>query len=377
VPISIEQRLSDKLAGRQFNNNLRELPINKDLVDFSSNDYLGLARSEVLTQKIQLEYDRLPSRNNGSTGSRLLTGNSAYAMGLEKYLAEFFRAESSLLFNSGYSANLSLISALPGRGDTILYDELSHACIKEGARLSLARHFSFLHNDIQDLKAKLHKSEGEVFIVVESVYSMDGDPCPLMELVDLTGPGVNLIVDEAHATGNWGEAGTGLAGALGLEDKILARVYTFGKAMGVHGACVTGSKVLIRYLINFARPFIYTTALPLHSLVSIQSAFHYLEANPELRMSLNQNINLFKNLFQKETSTKWSFIASNSPIQALLVPGNERVKGIAEQVGLAGFQVSPILSPTVKEGAERLRICLHSFNSKEDVEGLFETIKNL
>src|SRR6187551_3588959 len=170
------------------------------LIDFTSNDYLGLARSQELSQAIAQKVNDGALKLNGATGSRLLSGNSNYAEQIEKKLAGIFKSESTLLFNSGYVANLGVLSSLPQRGDTILYDELAHACMKDGARLSLAKRFNFRHNDLNDLEAKLKLASGKIFIAVESIYSMDGDQCPLKELVTLSEKyGAHIILDEAHS----------------------------------------------------------------------------------------------------------------------------------------------------------------------------------
>jgi 8-amino-7-oxononanoate synthase len=178
---------------------------------------------------------------SGSTGSRLLSGNSELAMKLEAKLAATFRSQATLLFNSGYAANLAVLSSIPQKDDTIIYDELSHASIKDGARLSLAKKYSFRHNDMSDLERKISRSTGRVYVVVESVYSMDGDSCPLRELTQLSKKlGFTIILDEAHTTGVSGPRGSGVSVEFDLHDQIDIRIYTFGKAMGACGACVAG-----------------------------------------------------------------------------------------------------------------------------------------
>ncbi|MGI9542769.1 MAG: aminotransferase class I/II-fold pyridoxal phosphate-dependent enzyme, partial [Cyclobacteriaceae bacterium] len=280
--LKIEERLQQKLLKRKKTGNLRLLGISPKLADFFSNDYLGLAQSPALATSINEHFSQLKPVLNGSTGSRLLSGNSKYAMDLEAELAIRYKSDKVLIFNSGYTANLALISTIPQKGDTIIYDQLSHACIKEAARLSLARHYSFRHNDLDDLKKKLKKAEGHKFVAVESLYSMEGDFFPIDHLVNICAQyKAHLIVDEAHTTGWIGKGGAGFVVAKEMEQQVLARVHTFGKALGVHGASVAGPSWLIDYLINFARPFIYTTALPLHSLVAIKCAHEYIDEHPE------------------------------------------------------------------------------------------------
>lgn len=337
----------------------RSLKLPPGGVDFTSNDYLGLSRSRDLYKMIADTMTSLSLKRNGSTGSRLLSGNSELAETTERKLASIFKTESALMFDSGYNANLAVLSALPQRGDTIIMDELSHASLKDGARLSLATKWNFRHNDLADLQKKLELAKGKKWIVVESIYSMDGDESPIDEIISLAESfDANIILDEAHSTGlNF------------QEKKVTIRVCTFGKAMGVHGASVCSSQEIKNLLINFSRPFIYTTAPPDHSFVSVSCAFDYLIANPQLKNELNKKISYFKSI------APWA--TSNSQIQVAIVPGHEAVTKAASYVQSSGFDVRPILSPTVKEGEERLRICLHTFNTEEEIKGLVDVIKKL
>ena len=377
---SITASMQQKLAEREAKANKRFLPSLKLAHDFTSNDYLGMARSVELEEQIRQRLQELNVPSHGATGSRLLSGNSDFAMALEIELASLFNAEAALLFNSGYTANLCLLSSVAQKGDTILYDQLSHVCLKEGAWLSKAQSFAFRHNDLEDLENRLKKAEGNVFVVVESVYSMDGDSAPLKELADLCRSNrARLIVDEAHGTGVFGRGGNGLVGEMALEDAFFARVYTFGKAMGVHGAGVVGSAELIDYLVNFGRSFIYTTAMPLHSLVAIEQAFLFLKERPSLQNQLRQKILYFIDCFRAVEAVKpgLSRLKSETAIQPLVVPGNEQAKSFAAGLQAAGFDVRPILAPTVKEGAERLRICLHTYNSDDEIHNLCQNLSRL
>lgn len=370
------KKLLEKLNQRKESGNLRSLNVQQGLTDFFSNDYLGLAKSEEMEEAITAEYKNIKGNINGATGSRLLSGNNEYVIHTEKKLAEVFKAEKTLIFNSGYAANLSVLSSIPQKGDTIIYDELIHASLKEGARLSFASRFSFRHNDLEDLEQKIKKAYGDCYVVVESVYSMDGDFSLLIRIALLCEKyQAHLILDEAHSTGMWGKNGNGLACELGLEDKIFARIYTFGKAMGIHGACVAGSETLIDYLINFARPFIYTTALPPHSIASINAAFDYLEKNQELSKELFKRVSYFKSEYEKVFGTDSILGESDSPIQVLKISGNENARSMASVLLKKGFDVRAILSPTVKEGEERLRICLHVYNTEEEIEKLILNFK--
>lgn len=373
---SVEKRLHTKLEQRQFNNYLRKLPHQHQLIDFCSNDYLGLARRRELHQRIEERQKK--DATIGSTGSRLLTGNSPFAEDLEKFLADLFGGERALIFNSGYTANLALLSAIPQKGDAIIMDELSHASIREGTRLSLAERLIFKHNDIDDLRDKLKSSHGEKFVVVESVYSMDGDKAPIQELTTLCRQhNANLMIDEAHSTGVFGQKGNGLVCELGLEKEFLARVYTFGKGMGAHGACVVASHTLIDYLINYASPFIFTTALPHHSLASIWEAFHFLEENPDLQEDIKSKVSLFRSEISETLTRSEVFLSSETSIQAMIVPGNARAKSASQDLMEKGFDVRPILYPSVAKGKERLRISLHSFNKDSEIKDLVRAIGQL
>lgn len=371
-----QTNLRQKLEQHRQNGLLRTLkPENTRLADFTSNDYLGLARSQTLAADIHSKLNTLALPPNGATGSRLLSGNATYTRDVEQKLAGLFKSESTLIFNSGYSANLAVLSAIPQRHDTILYDELAHACIKDGARLNLAKHHSFRHNDLDDLEQKLKRAEGQVFIAVESIYSMDGDVCPLADLVKLAEIyGAAIVLDEAHSTGVEGAHGSGLSTALGLHDRIAIRIFTFGKAMGIHGACVAGSTILTDYLVNHARPFIYTTALPPHSIASIDCAFEYLQQQAnDLQQALKDNISRFLS----GVDTIGNRTASTSAIQTAIFPGNEQARHAAQTLQAQGFDVRPILSPTVPAGAERLRICLHTYNTGEEITALTAALSEL
>ena len=332
-------------------------------VDFCSNDYLGLSKAVEDFTGLQIK---------GSGGSRLLAGNYSEIEELEKYLASFHKSDSALVFNSGYNANVGFFSAVPQKGDTIFYDELIHASIKDGMRLSFAKTYSFKHNDLLDLEKKLKRAEGDVYIVVEAVYSMDGDSAPLEKLVAVADNiDACLIVDEAHSIGVYGNKGEGLVQSLGLENKISVRVVTFGKAIGSHGAIILSSSLIKDFLINFSRSFIYTTALPPYSVAAIKSSYIEMakgEHTKELRSRINH--------FQVEISTKSdvSIIESDSSIQCVLVSGNEKVKKFSLFLYEHGFDVRAVMSPTVSEGEERLRICLHVFNTNEEITELVKLL---
>ncbi len=368
--MDIIERINKKLLERKEKGNFRSLMIGQGLVDFFSNDYLGLARDPELHRVINDDYHKESTIGNGATGSRLLSGNSRFCEDLEKELASIFSGQSALLFNSGYMACQAVLSTVPARGDTIIYDEYIHACAKDGARLSQAKYFSFRHNDLADLENKIKKASGICFIMVESIYSMDGDVALLEEIIKLCRLyGALLIVDEAHSTGVYGEGGSGMVCEANLQEEVFLRIYTFGKAMGVHGACIVGANEIRDYLINFARTFIFTTALPLHSLVSIKAAFNFIAKHPEVRRRLFKNIEHYQDILNPH-----GIATSGGSIQTIKISGNQEVKLLATNLQNAGFDVRPILSPTVKVGEERLRICLHNFNLTSQIDRLTELL---
>jgi 8-amino-7-oxononanoate synthase len=366
-----EIHIAKKLEERRLAGIYRTLKAENILADFCSNDYLGFARSPLLKKNINDEISNSGLITNGSTGSRLLTGNSAYIEELEQHIAFIHNAESGLIFNSGYDANLGLFSSLPQRGDTIITDELIHASIIDGARLSYANRYTFKHNDLDSLENKLKQAKGNCYVVIESVYSMDGDTPPIREIADLTAKyNANLIVDEAHAVGLFG---FGLIDRE-LQNYVFARIITFGKALGCHGAIVLGSNLLRKYLINFARSFIYTTAAPIHQSVSIKMAYLLLQDSATSVQQLKKNIVQFKQGIKH--SVNYPLINSDSAIQCIVLKTNDKAKEMASLLQGNGLDVRAILSPTVPQGSERIRICLHSFNTESEISLLTIIINN-
>lgn len=358
-------------------NSWRTLRVNHGGVDLSSNDYLGISKRlehPEVSEVILKELARSDFNGGiGSTGSRLVTGNSADHEQLEHFLAAFHGAQSALLFGSGYEANLGVLSSIATRNDTILYDEFVHASIRDGIRLSPARSYAFRHNDLGDLVKKLNAARGECFIAVESVYSMDGDIAPLTELCALVeSAGAYLIVDEAHATGVYGDNGAGYVQQLGLSERVLARVHTFGKALGYRGACVVGSNALREHLVNLARSFIYTTAPDRLALAYIRQAYAILGQSGSERQRLNALLSEFGAL--KSRYPGLSFLESSTAIQGVLVPGNTDVLRAEGVLIEAGFAVRAIRAPTVPAGSERIRLCLHSFNSIDELTSALDLL---
>jgi len=387
-------KLTKSIDIRKQQNAIRILGSKKDLIDFSSNDYLGFSGLKQIyftAEKILTDFNLM---RNGATGSRLLSGNHQLFSPAEDFIANFHSADSALIFNSGYDANIGFFSSVPQRGDLIFYDELAHASIRDGISMSRAKAYKFKHNDIEDLRGHIERSrnknnESEIYIVTESVFSMDGDIPDLRTLAEFAEKQhCFLVIDEAHATGVFGSDGAGMVQELGIQDKVFSRIITFGKALGCHGAAILGSTALKEYLVNFARSFIYTTALPPHSVATILASYQYLKNKPELAeinpehvegseiKKLKQNIEFFKAEVVANKLQSF-FTESNSAIQSCIIPGNEKVKNTASKLEAEGYNVKPILSPTVPKGKERLRFCLHSFNSKEEISGVLKILVKL
>lgn len=389
----LPKKLRKKLTDRKETNSLRDLgDTSTGLIDFLSNDYLGFSVSEEIFNRTSQILRDYKLEKNGASGSRLLSGNNKLIEDTEAFIADFHKAEAAVIFNSGYDANIGFFSSVPQRGDIIFYDEFIHASIRDGISMSKAKAYKFKHNDLKDLTQLTNKQTnlslplGEMpagqrghgqsqeqvnYIVTESVFSMDGDTPDLKALADFCSKNkCHLIVDEAHAIGVIGK-GRGLVQELEVEDQIFARIITFGKALGCHGAAVLGSQELITYLVNFARSFIYTTALSPHSVGTILASYEQLvkeqTTDDNLIKRINRNIAMVR-FYIKMYALEKHFVESTSAIHSSIIPGNERAKKVSEKLKAQGFDVKAILSPTVPGGKERLRFCLHSFNTEAEIE---------
>ena len=356
------------LADRKKQHLLRYFPLPPEGIDFYSNDYLGLAASQLLKNQIEIQTQKAPTQN-GATGSRLLSGNSEYAESIETQVASFHKAQAALIYPSGYTANIGLISSLATPETTLITDELIHASLIDGARLGHAQKVRFKHNDIHDLASKLKETSGQKVVIVESVYSMDGDLCPLQEIVQLCEENeAMVVVDEAHAIGVCGSNGGGLVQELGLEKQVLARIMTYGKGPGIHGAAVVGPQWLKDYQTNFSRSLIFSTAATPHQFASISGMYCHLPNVDDEREQLKEVVRYFLERRTKHTGT---WLPSASHIQSLIVSGNEEVIRVANSLRAAGINALPIRRPSVPEGKERIRFCLHSYNTKEEIDQLF------
>ncbi len=358
--------LQAKLHEKKTKGHLRTLVDCSGKIDFSSNDYFGFAAN------LHSLYPNASNIISGGTGSRSISGNAPEAEVVEKKIANFHKMEAALIFNSGYMANVGLFGCIATKDDTYISDELIHASIIDGMRLSHANRIKFKHNDLVDLEKKLQHIEGRKIVAVESVYSMDGDLAPLIEIAALCKQfNALLIVDEAHATGLFGEKGEGLVAKYNLQKDVFACVYTFGKSLGLHGAAVLGSNTLRDYLINHARSFIFTTALPPHSYLQIQHAYEELPKAD--RKKLFSLIGYFK--LQSALMPHIRFMNSNTAIQGIVIANGFKTTALSEYLFEKGIFVKAILPPTVAVGTERLRICLHTFNSTQEIDLLMKEIK--
>lgn len=361
------QHFQQSLDQRKDAGTLRILKPKAEGIDFYSNDYLGLARNKELQDLLLNTIIKCPELLSGSTGSRLISGNSPEAEATEKYIADQHHYPSALLFPSGYNANLALFSTLPRRHDTLIVDEQIHRSVHDACRMSHATKLKFRHNDIEHLEEILKRQSGFCYIAVESLYSMEGDMAPLQEIALLaTQYNAGLIVDEAHA---FGVFGNGLVTENHLQNNVLATVITYGKALGAHGAAIFSSTLLINYLINFASPFIYTTAAQDIQWMGVKKGYEFLKDKPFLSKQLQENIKIFRKQGIQSSSSE------NSPIQAIVLSDNQLLRELQQTLTEEGFLTYAVYSPTVKAGTERLRICLHSFNTEEEIIKLTRIIK--
>jgi 8-amino-7-oxononanoate synthase len=338
-------------------------------LDFTSNDYLGLAAHPALRETAKKALDEYGIV--GAGGSRLLRGHHPLHEALENRAAAFFGCEKTLYFGSGYLANLALFSALCGRRDAVVFDETIHASMKEGIHASTAERYRAKHNELSSFEENLKKAREanhqSIWIAVESLYSMDGDFAPLGELAALARKyDATLIIDEAHSTGVFGESGRGLSEALNEANAIT--VHTCGKALGVVGALVCGPASTIDFLINKARPFIYSTAPPPMLAASLTRALELIDEEPERRETLLGRIKFAQEKLKASTDDALRF--SGSQIIPVILGEEEKALTISADLQNAGFDVRAIRPPTVPQGTSRLRISLNAMHSEDDIAEL-------
>jgi 8-amino-7-oxononanoate synthase len=338
-------------------------------VNLCSNDYLGLSQNEELRAAIVEAVRR--ARHIGGTGSRLLSGHFAAWEEGENEFAKFAGTETALYFGSGYAANVGLLSSLLGKEDLVFSDELNHASIIDGVRLSGARKEIYPHCDLNALESALKAHSGErcrKIVVTESVFSMDGDVADVRTMVHLAErSGASVIVDEAHATAVHGPNGRGIAAACGLEERVLATVHTCGKALASAGAFVCGSTVMKEHLINHARTFIFSTAMPPYMSGQISAALRLAQSMDTERQELLDDAREFSRILRREG---WNVPSSDSQIVPIIIGSNEDALDSAEFLQNEGFAVRAIRPPTVPEGKARLRLSVTLSIKKHELERL-------
>lgn len=349
----IADRLKRELAELERESQLRSLE-SPHALDFSSNDYLGLACDPRIKQAVAAAL--AGAEPAASTGSRLLSGNSERWTALESDFARYVGAEAALYFTSGYLANVGLLASLLGPEDTVFSDSANHASLIDGMRLSKARRVVIPHGDLGFLANALRAApaDGARFIVVESVFSMEGDLAPLAELARLAERyDAELIVDEAHAVGVFGPQGRGLVAEAGLSGRVLATIFTCGKALAASGAFVCGSETLRQFLINRARTFIFSTALPPYFAAHVRAGFELASRADAERARV---LSLASFLRAELRRQGLEIPAGVSPIVPVLLGENERATRVAQRLRAAGFGVRAIRPPTVPQGTARLRL---------------------
>ncbi len=353
------KKLQKNLDQRKKANNFREMKVYDSIIDFYSNDYLGLRTNEILLEQIA----KIPQKM-GSGGSRLMSGTTDNMLKCEYYLAQYYQDEAALMYPSGYMANLGLLAAIGTKEDTIIYDQFMHASTREGIRLSRARSFSFRHNDMSDLEKKLQKATGEVYVLVEGIYSMQGDIAPQEDLLKLQEKySFYLIVDEAHSVGVIGNTLKGWSEEFPT-DRVFAKIITFGKAIGYHGAIVVGSQKLKEFLINFSHSFIYTTAPPETQFQLLQIIHEWIARNNEiLKSQLNDVIHYYNAQCNDEKI---------SPIKIIKRPDLEEVY---RKFTIEGIQTKIIKTPTVEEGQEIIRLSLHANHNQSQLDQLIKILR--
>ena len=348
----------------------------RELINFSSNDYLGLAAHESLRVAAQAGVETLGA---GSGSARLISGSQTIAHELEAELGAFKQTEAALSFSSGYAAALGTVPALVGQGDVVIIDKLVHACLVDAARLSGAKLRVFKHNDLADLEAILQWSsgrDGNTLVISESVFSMDGDQAPLRDLVQLKNRyGAWLMLDEAHATGLYGEGRRGIAEEIGMAEDVEVQLGTLGKALGAAGGYICGSQALIDLLVNRARSFIFSTAPVPAQLAAAKRGVELLQSNEgeALRNRLWSNVDVLKNgLIQQG----WELPLGRSAILPLMIGDEREALTLAERLREAGIWVPAVRYPTVARGAARLRVTVSAAHQMEHLNALLDALAN-
>ena len=346
----------------------------REVINFSSNNYLGIANHPALAAAAKLAIDHYGC---GSGASRLISGNMTLHEELEAKLAAFKGTEAALVFNSGFQANTGILSTLAGEGDAIFSDALNHASIIDGCRLSRAKTFIYAHGELDQLDTALKQatSARRKLIVTETIFSMDGDEAPLTGIVELAEKyGAMVMVDEAHATGIFGDNGAGVVAKLGLSERVAVQMGTLGKALGGFGAYVAGSGALRELLINRCRSFIFTTALPPSIMAMAIAAIDLVQREPERRETLWRNCRALK---QGLSGLGYSLPESQSPILPLIIGDADKCMRYSERLLERGIFAQGIRPPTVAPGTSRLRITLMASHTREHIDRAIQAFKKV
>ncbi|WP_417513487.1 8-amino-7-oxononanoate synthase [Marinobacter sp.] len=344
----------------------------KRLLSFCSNDYLGLANHPSNVEALR---NALPETGLGGAASHLICGHHDAHHLLEERLAAFTGRSSALFFSTGYMANLGVISALVGQGDTVFSDQLNHASIIDGCRLSRAKVRRYAHGDATSLEAMLADTPGHKLVVTDGVFSMDGDVAPLRELSQVCrNHGALLVVDDAHGFGVLGPHGQGSVAELGLsEEDVPVLIGTLGKAAGTSGAFAAGPAVLMDYLVQKARTYIYTTAMPPALAMATCNSLDLIERGDERRTHLQELVERFR---REASVLGYELMPSRTPVQPIMIGGNREALALSQALEDFGLLVTAIRPPTVPEGEARLRVTLSAAHSHDDLDCLLQALSD-
>lgn len=373
MPQGLHERIRARLSAIEAAGEMRKLEPPTG-VDLSSNDYLGLSHHPLVMARCA---EAVAREGSGATAARLLRGDRACFAAVERRFAKFKGTERALYFGSGYAANLGILATFLEPGDLVFSDELNHASLIDGIRLSKAERRIFPHADFDSLATQLRgaHSVGQKFLVTESLFGMDGDIAPLTEYAELCREtDTALIVDEAHAVGVCGEHGSGLIEPAGIGDRVFLSMNTAGKALGVAGAFVAGDTSAIEYLVQRARTFMFSTAPPPALAPAIDAALEVVAAEPERRERLSANVRLIRRLL---TEADIPVPRDETQIIPILLGASDRALAVSEQIRAAGYDARAVRPPTVPPGTARLRISINAGLSAEQIHGFVDTLREV
>ena len=353
-----------------------EIVIDKKIYyQFASNNYLGLTTDAKITNSV---ISAIKKYGNGTGGSRLVTGTSNLHSKLESDIAKFKKTDDAIVFSSGYLASIGTISSIMNKDDIIFSDELNHACLIDGARLSRSKIVIYKHSNMKDLESKLKKfkaSNGKKMIISDSVFSMDGDIAPLDSIVKLSKKYECIsMIDEAHATGILGDTGSGASEMFGVQDKIDICMGTLSKAIGSVGGYIAGSSDLIDYLKNRARSFIFDTSLPAGALTASIGAIKLIERQPSIRDDLNNNIQYIQDFL---ASSSFNYLKSVTPIIPIIIGDEEKALECSRFLLKNQIYVPAVRPPSVPKGQSRIRVTLMATHKKKHIDKIIKVMENL